>query len=71
MGPTRRSTFPPSAARAFNEHGAIQAANVLTQELEALDARIERSRERLKGGDPDLTADELQAAIDRAEAKRR
>lgn len=30
-----------------------------------------RLRERLKAGDPDLTADELQAAIDRAEAKRR
>ncbi len=30
-----------------------------------------RLRERLKAGDPDLTADELQVAIDRAEAKRR
>ena len=27
-------------------------------------------RERLKQGDPDMTADELQAAIDRAEEKR-
>lgn len=33
--------------------------------------RIERSRERLKCGDPDLTGDELQAGIERAEAKRR
>jgi hypothetical protein len=33
--------------------------------------RIARLRERLKSGDPDLPADELQAAIDRAEAKHR
>jgi hypothetical protein len=35
------------------------------------DARIARLRERLKAGDPDLTHDELQVGIDRAEAKRR
>src|SRR5207237_1344347 len=29
-----------------------------------------RLRERLKHGDPDMTADEIQAAIDRASAKR-
>lgn len=40
-------------------------------EMQELDARITRLRERLKNGDPDLTADELQAAIDRVEAKRR
>jgi hypothetical protein len=36
-----------------------------------LDARIERLRERLRTGDPDLTPDELQVAIERVEAKRR
>jgi hypothetical protein len=36
-----------------------------------LDARITRLRERLKAGDPDLMADELQAGIERAEKKRR
>lgn len=36
-----------------------------------MDARIARLRERLKAGDPDLTTDELQVGIDRAEAKRR
>ena len=36
-----------------------------------LDARIARLRERLKNGDPDLTSEELQAAIERAESKRR
>ena len=41
------------------------------RELQELAARIERLRERLHHGDPDMTADELQAAIDRAEEKRR
>jgi site-specific DNA recombinase len=40
------------------------------QELQELTARIERLRERLKHGDPDMAADEIQAAIDRASAKR-
>ena len=40
------------------------------QELQELTARIERLRERLKQGDPDMAADEIQAAIERAEAKR-
>src|SRR5579863_3292295 len=40
------------------------------RELVELTARIERLRERLQHGDPDMTADELQAAIDRAEEKR-
>lgn len=42
-----------------------------SHELQELDARIERLRERLKRGDPDMAPDELQAAIDRAEVKRR
>jgi|KBSSwiStaDraftv2_1062776.scaffolds.fasta_scaffold940782_2 hypothetical protein len=41
------------------------------KELTALEARIARLRERLHRGDPDMPADELQAAIERAEAKRR
>ena len=40
-------------------------------ELQELSARIARLRERLRIGDPDMPTDELQAAIDRAEAKRR
>jgi site-specific DNA recombinase len=39
-------------------------------ELQEFTARIERLRERLKQGDPDMTADEIQAAIDLATAKR-
>ena len=41
------------------------------QELKDLDSRLERLRRRLRDGDPDMAADELQAAIERAEAKRR
>jgi hypothetical protein len=41
------------------------------QELAELDARIARLRKRLTAGDPDMTPDEIQAAIERAERKRR
>jgi site-specific DNA recombinase len=41
------------------------------RELVELSARIDRLRQRLRHGDPDMTADELQAAIERAEGKRR
>jgi len=41
------------------------------KELQELDARIGRLRARLAGGDRDMEPDELQAAIARAEAKRR
>jgi hypothetical protein len=58
------------AAYAERVKQAATRVQTLPLELQALDARIERLRERLKCGDPDLTADELQAAIERAEAKR-
>ena len=41
------------------------------KELQELDARIARLRERLQKGDPDMEPDELRAAVDRAEQKRR
>ena len=40
-------------------------------ELMELDARIARMRKRMAAGDPDITPDELRAALDRAEYKRR
>ncbi|HWM69949.1 MAG TPA: recombinase family protein [Steroidobacteraceae bacterium] len=46
-------------------------AETLPREIQELDARIARLRERLRAGDPDLAADELQAGIERAESKRR
>ena len=42
----------------------------MPRELSELDARLDRLRERLRKGDPDLADDELQAAINRAQAKR-
>jgi hypothetical protein len=49
---------------------SIQArATEAPTELAALDGRIERLRERLKRGDPDMAADDIQAAIDRALTK--
>ncbi len=47
-----------------------RAATLPTEQTE-LDARIARLKDRLRAGDPDMTADEIQAAIDRAETKRR
>ncbi len=50
---------------------AMQArATEAPRELQELGARIDRLRERLRKGDPDMPTDEIQAAIDRAEAKR-
>jgi site-specific DNA recombinase len=46
-------------------------AEEMPSELRELGARIDRLRERLKRGDPDMPADEIQAAIDRVDAKRR
>jgi site-specific DNA recombinase len=46
-------------------------AETLPHEIQELDARITRLRERMKAGDPDFMADELQAGIERAENKRR
>jgi site-specific DNA recombinase len=42
----------------------------LPAEVEALNQRIERLERRIKAGDPDLGADELQAVIQKAEAKK-
>jgi hypothetical protein len=43
----------------------------IPHELQQLDARLVRLRERLQRGDPDLEPDELRAATEKAEAKRR
>ena len=50
---------------------AAQRADEAPAELQAIEARLTRLRERLAAGDPDLEADELEAAIERAEQKRR
>ena len=48
-----------------------EKADSAPAELQALDQRIGRLRERLEDGDPDLEPDEIQAAIERAEEKRK
>jgi site-specific DNA recombinase len=48
----------------------LQHHSNTAQELQELTARMARLRERLRRGDPDMQPDELQAAINRAEAKR-
>ncbi|MBM0108613.1 recombinase family protein [Steroidobacter sp. S1-65] len=53
----------------LREHAA--RSHEAPQELKELEARLDRLRRRLKDGDPDMTTDELQAAIERAEAKHR
>lgn len=42
----------------------------MPRELAEIDARLDRLRERLRSGDPDMEPDELQSAIDRAHTKR-
>ena len=49
----------------------MKAGETAPRELKDLDARIARLKARLNAGDPDMTADEIQAGIDRAEAKRK
>jgi hypothetical protein len=65
-------------ARSSGQQGYLEAveamqarATGMPHALLELTARIERLRERLHKGDPDMTADEIQAAIDWAEGKRR
>jgi hypothetical protein len=48
-----------------------QSDNQVPLEIEAVESRISRLRERLMHGDPDLTSDELAGAIARAEEKRK
>ena len=46
-------------------------ADTMPAELQAISDRIGRLHERLNGGDPDLEPDGIQAAIGKAEQKRR
>jgi hypothetical protein len=72
-GPERVASMAKEMQEYYRQRTeAIQPRAVETpQELEDLAARIERLRGRLRRGDPDMTHDELQAAIEKAEEKRR
>jgi site-specific DNA recombinase len=73
LTPERVARMAKEMEQLYAEHLKQTAARAakLPRELEELGARIERLRDRLKQGDPDLTADELQVALERAEEKRR
>ena len=73
LSPERAQRMAKEMQASYIEHLRTLQARVTEQplELQELTARIERLRERLKQGDPDMTPDEIQAAIERAEAKAR
>ena len=80
LGPVRKELLSPERvalmAKEMQSYYAERLRAMQTRaaeapkELQELTARIERLRERLKKGDPDMTADELQAGIERAEQNR-
>lgn len=71
--PERVSRMAREMQKMWSEHVKAQSARAekVPREIAELDARIERLRVRLAKGDPDMTTDDLQAAIDRLESKRR
>lgn len=73
LAPDRVERMATEMRAAYAERMRERAARAetLPREVEDLDARIARLRERLRTGDPDLTPDELQVAVERVEAKRR
>lgn len=68
--PARRQRMVKFMEQEFARRVAAAAAGPAPKELQALDARIERLRGRLRDGDPDMTPDELKAVLDAAVAKR-
>lgn len=73
LAPANIERLAKDIRQAIADHerrGAADAAQA-PQAVKELDARLERLRERLRAGDPDMTADDLLAAIERAEARRR
>jgi hypothetical protein len=81
LGPVRRDLLSPKRVEMIaKEMQAYYLERVRAmqeracdapKEVQAITARIIRLRERLRAGDPDMAADEIEAAIARAEEKRR
>lgn len=73
LSPERAERMAKEMQASYIAHLRTLQARVTEEprQLQELTARIERLRERLRRGDADMTADEIQAAIDRAEAKAR
>lgn len=72
LSPARAQRMAIEMQRDFSDRIAArqQRAEQAPKELQEIDARIARLRERLQRGDPDMPGDEIQVAIERAEAKR-
>lgn len=79
LGPVRDELLTPASVnamaidlqQAFSAYAAATRARAAEQprQVAELEARIQRLRARLAGGDPDMTPDELLVAIGRAEEK--
>lgn len=69
----RVETMAREMQRYYAERAKAQESRStqIPHELQRLDARLVRLRERLQRGDPDMEPDELRAALEKAEAKRR
>lgn len=72
LAPSRVKRMAEEIARVYADRmrARVSRATTAPRELQELDARIARLRERLSRGDPDMTSDEIQAAIERAGQKR-
>jgi site-specific DNA recombinase len=72
LDPQRVARMAREMQSYFAERTKTQAARAseLPKEIQDITDRLQRLRARLQKGDPDMTADEIQAAIDRADAKR-
>jgi site-specific DNA recombinase len=72
LSPKRAGRMAREMQAYFVERSQEAQARAAEQphELQEISARIDRRRARLRQGDVDMTADELQAAIDRAETKK-
>ena len=72
LAPERVARMAAELEQLYAEHLRQSTARAaeMPKELRELTARIERLRERLRAGDPDLTSDEIEGAIEKALAKR-
>lgn len=73
LAPQRVERMAREMQREFVERARAMSkrADLAPKDLMDLDQRISRLRARQAAGDPDMTPDELQVAIERAEAKRK
>jgi hypothetical protein len=70
LSPERVSRMAIEIEKSWKKRIQELAERSTPEEIQALDARIERLQERLSAGDPDLEPDELRLAIEAAQGKR-